>query len=216
MPEPWREMRERLWQSAGQILLFSAAAALLAGLIVEGVGETYQVHYSYWVSLSGREEADDFRFDGFYAIQATELFAETLAAWLTAPETIVRAHEAAGLAVMDLNPRGLAERVSAVKKAPQMVEVTVKGKDQKKTEELAAGLRTITMDKIGQYPQDGIPGLRYNAQASNPWTGTVSLSRPIVTGAVFIFVCLLGINLVLLKASWKKSDWETGKDENRD
>ena len=188
-----------------QILLFSTAAALGAGLVAETIGVTYQVHYSYFAALSEREETDDYSYDGFYAIQATELFTETFVGWVTAPETIAQAYEAVGVALPTTNARDLAGSVAAVKRGPLLVGVTVQGKDKVKTELLAEGLRRVVEEKVGEYQAEGIPGLEFTIKASEPWVGEVKLSRPVIFWSTFILVFFIGLNLVLLKESLKGS-----------
>lgn len=186
------------------ILLASVAAAVVAGLVVNRVGPTYTVHYSYLVSLSEREETDDFRFDGYYALSATDLFTATLASWVGAPEVVVAAYEEAGVATSQ-DPRDVARTVTAEKKAPQLVAVTVRHKDQAVAEKLAQGLQVVMERNVEQYHDQGIPELIFRVVATSPWLGISRLSAPVIVSATFIFVLLMGVNAVLLVESVKQT-----------
>lgn len=195
----WRAVQRKL----PGVLLVAAGAAVVAWFIVHRMGPTYTVHYSYLVSLSEREETEDFRFDGYYALSATDLFTATLASWVGAPEVVVAAYEEAGVATSQ-DPRDVARAVTAEKKAPQLVAVTVRHKDQAVAEKLAQGLQVVMESNIEQYHGQGIPELTFRVVATNPWLGISRLSAPVIVSATFVFVLLMGVNAVLLVESVKQ------------
>jgi len=188
------------------VLLVAAGAAVAAWLIVSRVGPTYTVHYSYLVSLSEREETEDFRFDGYYALSATDLFTATLASWVSVPEVVVAAYEEVGLPAAR-DPKEVARAVTAEKKAPQLVAVTVRHKDQAVAEKLAQGLQTVMERNIEQYHDQGIPALTWRVVATSPWLGVSRLSAPVIVGATFVFGLLMGVNAVLLVESVKNTNY---------
>lgn len=192
----WRAVQRKL----PSVLLVAAGAAVVAWLIVYRLGPTYTVHYSYLVSLSEREETEDFRFDGYYALSATDLFTATLASWVSAPEVVVAAYEEAGLPA-SRDPKNVARAVTAEKKAPQLVAVTVRHKDQAVAEKLAQGLQAVMERNVEQYHDQGIPELTWRVVATSPWLGMSHLSAPVIVGATFVFVLLMGVNVVLLVES---------------
>lgn len=185
------------------LLLFSVLAAVVALVIVKRFDPTHEVHFSYLVSLSERDQVSDFRFDGYYALQATDLFAATLARWVSTPEVIVAAYEAAGLPQPSADPRKLARAVRAEKVAPQLVTVTVRSGTREESEKLAAGLRQVMSGNIARYHNEGVPAVAFTVIASEPWSGVVRLSAPVVVTATFLFTFLLGLNGILLIESLK-------------
>lgn len=165
----------------------------------------FQVHYSYLVSLSEREAATEYKFDGFYALQATDLFASTLAQWAQTPEIIVAAHEAAGLSIPTRDPRTLVRIVTAEKTAPQLVEVTIKQTESEAARRLTEGLRTVMQRQIDLYHTEGIPALQFRAVATEPWVGERVVATNVIVIATFIFVFVVALNLVLFWESLKGS-----------
>ena len=118
----WLAVKREIWK----VLLISVAVSLLAYAIAVRVGPSHQAHFSYLVSLSEREEGADYRFDGYYAISATDLFASTLAAWARAPEVIAEVYDRAEVEWEGDDPRQLVKSITADKTAPQLVEITVR------------------------------------------------------------------------------------------
>jgi hypothetical protein len=186
------------------VLLVSAAAALAAWLFVRALGPTYEVHFSYIISLSEREETGDFRFDGYYALSATDLFATTVAEWLKAPETVVAAYERGGVELSSRDPTHVVRSVSAEKTAPQLVAVAVRAKDREQAERLARGLQDVMGERLAAYHEHGVPALRFRAVATEPWVGARSLSAAVISAAVFIFTFFAVINLTVLRESIRR------------
>lgn len=180
------------------LLLASFLLAAIAFGIAERVGPLPQVHYSYLVSLSEREETPDFEFDGYYALQATDLFAATLAEWLTTPEVVVAAYRAAGLEPGTEDPRALTRLVEARKSAPQLVEVTVKGSSQAEAEALTAGLLVAMERNVALYHDEGIPAVQFGVVATQPFSGQRMIHARLIAVATFFAALILLLNAVLL------------------
>lgn len=202
MIEYWRALR----RSFLVIILLSVGASLMAGVLASRAAKDWRVYYSYVVSMAEREQKSDFRFDGYYALQATDLFTETLAAWVTTPEVIVAAHAAARLPLPSQDSRVIGQLVEAKQSAPQLVQVTVKGSDQAHAKKLAEGLITVMKERVAAYHEQATSELTFSVVASEPWVGSREISRWVVAAATFIFVCLAGINVVLMREALRHAD----------
>lgn len=205
MPQPLSLYWNVLKQKMPILLLISLAAAVVAFVIVRQAGPTYEVHFSYLVSLSEREAADEFRFDGFYALQATDLFAATLARWIATPEVIVAAHAEADIPLQSQDPRQLTRQVAAEKSAPQIVQVTVRGDSEQRAEALARGLRAVMERNIEMYHDEGVPAVTFRAVATPPWLGVWQVAVPVIVSATFIFTFLIAVNGLLLIESLRRA-----------
>lgn len=176
-----------------QFLLISVVCAVAALLVVQNLPRRQQVHFSYLVSLSERESASDYRFDGYYALQATDLFAATLAEWVRTPEVIVMAYQDAGLTLPSDDPRQLVSQVESRKASSQLVQVTVKKEDRETALKLAQGLQVAIDRNLALYHDKGIPALRFQVVATTPWAGTRPVATGVIVGATFLaalFVCI--------------------------
>ena len=188
-----------------KVVMLSVALAVLAYVITARTGPTYSVHYSYIVSMSEREEGNDFRYDGYYALSATDLFTATLTAWTKTPEVAVRAYEISGVEMRSNDPQALVKLVSAEKTGPQIIEIVIKHKKKEIAEKLTEGLQAAMLENIEKYHNEGIPAVKYKVVTTEAWTGEKSLAVGVVTMGTFIFALLLGINGVLLVESFKRA-----------
>lgn len=186
------------------LLLVSFLFAALAYYVARRQGTTYEVYFSYIISLREREASEDYHFDGYYALQATDLFAATFARWLGAPETIVAAYLEAGLPLPGAEARQLADSVKAERTAPQLVQVTVRGRTPDDARSLAKGLREVMIGHARDYHDQGIPALRFSATPTNEWLGVRQLSLPVIGLSTFAFSLLMGVNALLFWESLRR------------
>lgn len=196
----WKAIQKQL----PKVVLFSVVVALIAWGVAARVKPMHEVHFSYLVSLSQRDNVNEYRFDGFYALQATDLFAATLAKWAAAPEVVVEAYQEAGLEIPSEDPRTLTRAIRAEKVAPQLVAVTVRGSSREVAEALAAGLQDVIKENVAAYHAQGVPAVQFRVVATQPWTGVTRILVPIVVVATFVAAVLLAVNAVLLVQSFKK------------
>lgn len=200
-----RSYWETVKQQLPRIVGISCGLAVVAWLIVQQQGATHELHFSYLISLSEREAAVEYRFDGYYALQATDLFAETLAELIAAPETIAAAFTAADLLPPAGSARQLTHSVTAERKAPQVVHVTIEQPSQREAQQLAEGVRHVVTKQVEMYHNQGVPALRFRVVATEPWSTVTRVDARVVAAATLLAVFVLGVNLVVLRESLRRT-----------
>lgn len=185
----------------GLILLISVVAGVVALVVAKQAEPQHQVHFSYIVSLASRDPGAVYRFDGFYALQATDLFTATLASWASTPETLVAAYREAGVELPSDDPRTLTRAVRAEKAAPQLVAVTVRDTEASEAQRLAQGLQRVMERNVARYNTEGVPDVTFQVVTTDPWSGVVRLSVPMIVAATFLFTFLIVLNGVILRES---------------
>ena len=171
--------------------------------IADRIGPTYEVHYSYLVSLSERESSNSFKFDGFYALQVTDLFASTLSEWVKTPEVVVAAHQVADLKLAESNARDLGKLISSDNPASQLVTVVVRHADSQRARAIADGLREVMRKNIDEYHDQGIPAIKFRVVETDPWVGVVKPEKGVVGIATLLFSFFFLVNILLLWESLK-------------
>lgn len=184
-------------------LFISLFFALIAYGISNNIKPSYEVHYSYLTSLSNRDTTSDFRFDGYYALQATDLFTATFAGWVATPEVVVAAYKEGEIELPSQNPYELSKTIHAEKTAPQLVQITVKNESKNTAEKLARGLQAVMQRNVDDYQAKDTTAIHFNVTTTPSWTGLVSVSSLLITVATFVFVLFFAINAVLLYESFK-------------
>jgi len=195
----WRYYWQIVYKKLPGLLIVSAVVGGAVFGVVRNQGPVYEAHFSYLVSLKEREESKDYSYDGYYALQATDLFAATLAQWIRTPEAVVKTRERAGLKV-NKDPRSISRSVRAVKTAPQLIEVTVEDRDRQVVEKMVVGVQGVVDDMVGRYHEEGDVELEFSVVSTDCWVGERSLSAAGIAVAVFVFTIFLAINVVLIRA----------------
>lgn len=183
---------ETIWPRIGKTLPWLVAGGLVIGLVAAGtvarMESGWAVHFSYVVSLQEREAASTYRYDGYYALQAIELFTKTLAEWIVAPEMVAASARAAHLP----EPTGIMKAVEAEAAAPQLVRVTVRAATRTEAEQLAHGVQVAV--------HHGVPA-EFKVVATEPWVTPAGLNKKLVGVATGILVFFVGLNLLVLRES---------------
>jgi len=85
-----------------RFLLIIIIIAALGGLAGYGTGVfvdtvEYDTSISFAVNRTSRQETPDYQFDGYYAIQAADLFSQTIVSWFSTPSVLLEMYESAGI-----------------------------------------------------------------------------------------------------------------------
>jgi capsular polysaccharide biosynthesis protein len=200
-PVSWQAYGQAIERALPWILLISIGTAAVAYTITRQAGIAHEAHLSYTVVLAERSPSADYQFDGYYALQASELFTETLAEWAKTPEVVVRAYERANVPLPTRDGRQLSRLVTAEAVAPQLVRLTVRHGGHDEVVRLAQALRQELDQQVRLYHEQGVPAVTFTAVATEPWVGTSQPNIPLIVTATFVIVLVLSLNIVLLIAS---------------
>lgn len=188
------------------LLLFSFFLSAGAYFWAYRAGNDYQAHFSYLISLAERENYGEYRFDGYYALQATDLFTATFATWLTTPEVISASYRAADLTPKVLRLSDLKKIVTAAKTGPQLIEVMVTADSAAHAQLLQAGLEQVIQIRLQKYQADSSPALTFIATKTDGWITKREVAGIPLVVAVFFGSLMLSINGLLLLTSFKNMD----------
>ena len=79
-----------------KIIAIALVVGILSVLIAQFLPAKYDASVALNVIRVNREETGDYQYDGFYAIQASNLFAETIVSWLETPAVVKEIYEQSG------------------------------------------------------------------------------------------------------------------------
>lgn len=180
-----------------RILTISFILALIAYGIAIKIPVSYDVHLSYIVSQQERETSAQFRYDGYYALSATDLFTATLAAWVREPQTIAAAYRAAGIAIPTYDAIDLTKHVRSEKAAPGLVNITITDSSRQTAEAVAGGVVEIIPSFIEGQNTAGTPAVSFRSTLSGPWTGMSRIAPFPIALVVFLFALVSQILWIL-------------------
>lgn len=178
-------------------LAASIAAFALAYALASSIPVTYEVHNSLMLSLDVRDAASEFRYDGYYALSAADLFSGTIAGLASSPEIIVAAYTQAGISLPSKDASRIVRTVQAKKSAPQLVQISVLGKSAHDAQAISAALRSVLAQSVEEYNKKGDASVVFRAVFSEPWMG-VRLSAPLPVALSVFLLVFFGMNMSVL------------------
>ena len=169
-------------------LAVSVASFALAYALASNVPVTYEVHSSLMLSMDVRDDTSEFRYDGYYALSAADIFSATVAGLIASPETVVAAYQKAGLPLPSEDASRIVRAVQAEKSAPQLVQISVLGKSAQDAQALSAALQEVLAQKVEEYNEKNDASVVFRAVSSDPWTGVRTAAPLPVALSVFLLV----------------------------
>lgn len=167
---------------------------------------TYETSLSLLISRTTIQETEDYKYDGYYAIQANDLFANTTVGWLKSPEIVVAIYKEAGVSLSAENLRKLEKNFKAFKTSPHSVEVKFKSKTKKDAQSVVKAAVSVLEKKtkiIGRTSQEEIA---FSIIGSEPVIVEKKPNLILNTMVGLISGIFLGILLVFSKEYFKESN----------
>lgn len=109
--------------------------------------DAYRTSLTLNITRAGSQNTDDYRYDGFYRLQADERFAETVVEWLSSPRI------AADITVPGEDGRPQAKNLSAERRSSQVVAVQYQTRTLREAENISlriAETLSRTADKLNE------------------------------------------------------------------
>lgn len=191
-----------LRRTLGPLLATALVAALVTAALTRRQPGAVDVALSFTVlpservlvRTSGQEPATESTVD---ALRAADLFAETLAGWLTSPDLAVAAYRRAMVEFPALPAQRLDRLLTAQKRGGQVVIARYRARSESEGKALASAVVTEVNVRTEAFNEGG--GRTSFAVTSAGPVITPRVASPVLRGAVAgIVVLLLGINAVLL------------------
>lgn len=94
------ELRDYLkiyWQQRGMIVGISLVAAIAAYVTAAVQPTRYAASESFAVNRVNKETTDQYQYDGYYALQAADLFSQTVVSWFSTPSVLQEIYTAAAI-----------------------------------------------------------------------------------------------------------------------
>ncbi|MFC1687808.1 hypothetical protein ACFL0L_04485 [Patescibacteria group bacterium] len=128
------------------ITLSSLVFALLAPV-------KHDTSISFTIDRASREETEDYQFDGYYAIQAADLFSQTVLSWFLTPSILLEIYDQAGIDPEISSIEQLTTRFKAKKYSAQNIVVRFKERDRGTADKISAALTTVVEERASHSNQ---------------------------------------------------------------
>lgn len=185
----------RTYRVISIVLILIAGAGALAFSLIRP--DSYDTSISFAVNRVNKQTTQNYEYDGYYAIQAADLFSQTVVSWFSTPSVVVEMYQKAGLTHPSNSIDSLGGRFRTRKYSSQNIVVRYSAPTHEEADKLAKAVISVTQERAGLLNQTADAKSLYTVAASTP---VIVLSKPNVTMNMLTGL-LLGVILAVFMSS---------------
>ncbi len=150
------------------ILAVAVVTGLSAFLFSVAQPIKYEVSLSLFIDKNRTQETDDFKYDGYYALQTGEIIAGSVVEWLKSPETVNAIYQEAGVEHNFKNLGSYAKKFTAKKMSAQYVEVKFKTNSREDAEKISAAIIKTVKSKMKNLEEKSGQEVSFSIESEKP------------------------------------------------
>ena len=159
----------------------------------------YEASTSLAINKSKTQNTDDFKYDGYYALQTSEMLADTIVEWTKSPTMVSAIYQKAEVNQDFRNIKSYTKKFTVHKMSSQHVEVKFKTDTKENAEKISSALVEIINDKIKTIEKESEEEIAFSIRSENT---IIMKNKPdaflnLIIG--FISGITLGIFIIFLK-----------------
>lgn len=195
------------------IILFSVLLAVATFFFTVRQSARYSSSLSLLVSNNQVQETSDYRFDGYYEVQAADLFSNTVEAWFRSPEVVSAIYEKALVNLDRSNIKELTKIFRSEKLAPHYVEVRYKTNNETESKQIALAIDNVLAEKTRSLREVSENKTSFSVKGGAPVTVLTKPPIFINTITALVMGLFLGFLIGIIKEYLKETPFNN-KNEN--
>ncbi len=136
---------------------------------------TYETSLSLFITKEGTQETDNFKYDGYYALQASEIFADTIQEWMKSPEMVNEIYKDAGIDPNFKNIKSFTKKFKAKKMSPQYAEISFKTTSRADAGKISSSVIKVINSKTKKLQENSKEEISFKIESGAP---VIMESRP--------------------------------------
>ncbi len=189
-------------------------AAVVGGLVALGLGLRQPVRYQTSISFAAnrlnKTSSTEYQYDGYYAIQAADLFSQTVVSWFSTPSVLIEVYDRAGLKSSPDSLTSLSRRFKTKKYAAQNIVVTFSEESRERAEKVAAAVTVTMQERAASLNQTADRQAFFEIVGSTPVIVEAKANLPVQTLAGLVAGFLVALALLSLVAYVKALPADSG------
>lgn len=165
----------------------------------------YDTSISFTINRTAKQKTADYQYDGYYAIQASNLFAQTIMSWLMTPAFVLEVYQEAGVAPAVQSLDKLGSHFTSQRLSPQNVVVRFKEKDEATAKKIGRALIDKVEKKSNEINKTSEGDSLFNVVGYEPVVAPYKPDIKLVTVIGLIVGLLLSCFLVYVVEYFKSS-----------
>lgn len=182
-----------------QLIAAAVVAAVITVLVTVRLPKQPEAVVLLEVYALNQEKTEDYAYDGYYALQAADLFSNTVMGWLTSPSVVEAIYEKADVSLPTRSLRRLARIFSVKSRGAGIVEAQYRASTEDEAMRLATAMGLVLSQRAEQVGQEEEVRFVFHIVPSEPFIGFPDRNpflRSIVAVVVVLVIGASGIILV--------------------
>ncbi len=195
------ELRDYLkifWRQRWLIIGLVVLATVTAWVVSASQPVKYGTSQSFAINRVNRDVTPDYQFDGYYALQAADLFSQTVVSWFSTPSVLSEVYQQANLNPEIESLSSLPSRFKVKKYSSQNIVVRITERTQDRVNKVAAAVKTVMEQKAAQLNQTPEGKSQFTIVGSAPVIAPVRPNS--ILTALVALVLSLGASLFIAAA----------------
>jgi len=135
-----------------------------------------------------------YQYDGYYALQASNLFGTTISSWLANPDIVTEIYKKAGYSSEGMNPQSLSKLIKTNQTLnSSMVTFQLVDENKEKADKLAKATIEVVREKTNKFNQTAGTRVNFEIVSNPPLINKVEPKKELNTAIGFLAGLILGI-----------------------
>ncbi len=132
-----------LWRFRYVIIGLTIVGVVAGSVMATLVPTKFDTSVSFSINRIHQQDTAEYQYDGYYAIQASDLFSQTVLSWFLTPSVLLEIYERAGIDPQVSSIEELTSRFKAKKYSAQNIVVRFSERDQATAEKISTALTDV-------------------------------------------------------------------------
>ena len=171
--------------------------ALAGGIVASVLPVTYESSLSFTVNQINKQETQDYQFDGYYALQASDLFSDTIVSWFQTPSFLLEVYNRAGVEPNIESISSFTSRFKMRKYSAQNLVLNFSSPEKEKAEKVSAAIIEHVEERASELNQNADREALFEVIGSEP----VIVKKDLTIAMGIIYGAIVGLVIGLFITS---------------
>lgn len=192
---------KRWWKTIFIAVIF---CMLFTYVLIPRLPKHYDVSMDIVTSVPERVPSKEYEFDGYYAMQAVDLFSDTIVGWFKSPGFVAQVFDRAQVQRPSKQLRGLGQVFVVKKVSGQLINVSFRTSSEKEAAKLADSATRVLNDSVENFNKSGDKKVAFSVLVNNPLIAQANIDPISSTLIAGLIVLMCGFNLVIIADAFKE------------
>ncbi len=188
-------------------IIIITVLATVGSLVYSYIKPAYfDTSISFSINRINMQTTEDYQYDGYYAIQASDLFSQTVMSWFMTPSVLLEIYEKANIDPQITSIESFTSRFKTKKYSPQNIVVRYHERDYETADAIATAIIDIVENKAAEANQTSDDKALFEVVSSKP---VIVERKPVVwlnTVIGFVAGLLFSVVVAYFVEYWRREE----------